>query len=134
MPTDHAEFLRRAIEPWSRFDEEAALAFLSEDIEFYALRSATEGTFHGQDGVRAFFADNRESFELFQPHYDDIRDLGDGRLLAIGSIRIRGRGSGVETDVASAVLVTIRDGRIAYFRDYGDRDAALEAAGLDPAG
>ena len=129
MTTDNVDFLRRAIEPWARFDEDAALEFLSEDIEFYALRSATEGAFHGHEGVRAFFADNRESFEVFEPEYD-FRDLGDGRLLAIGSIRIRGRGSGVETDVPSAILVALRDGKIAHFRDYGNPDAALEAAGL----
>lgn len=103
---------------------------MDPDIEFFALRSATEGTFQGHEGVRAFFADNRESFEVFEPLHDDFRDLGDGRVLVLGSIRIRGRGSGVETEVPSAVLVTVRDGRIAYFKDYGDTQAALEAAGL----
>jgi ketosteroid isomerase-like protein len=56
--------------------------------------------------------------------------VGDGKVLAFGTIRIRGRGSGVETEVPSAVLVTVRDGRVTYFKDYGDRLAALEAAGL----
>ncbi len=51
-------------------------------------------------------------------------------MLAIGSNRIRGRGSGVETEVPSAFVIEFRDGRITRFRDYGDRQAALEAAGL----
>jgi ketosteroid isomerase-like protein len=130
MAAEDVELIRRAVRAWSEFDEEKALELASEDIEFFALRSATEGTYRGHQGVRAFFADNRESFDLFEPRYDDIRDLGEGRVLGIGSIRIRGRGSGVETDVPSAVIITVRDGRIVHFRDYGDRQAALEAAGL----
>ncbi|HSD24632.1 MAG TPA: hypothetical protein VLB79_09925, partial [Solirubrobacterales bacterium] len=70
-------------------------------------------------------------FELFEPHYDEIHDLGDGRLLAIGKIRIRGRGSGVETEVPSAPIARFRDGLLVYFRDFGDAAAAREAAGLD---
>ena len=131
MATEDVEMIKRAVQAWADFDEEQALELTSEDIEFFALRSATEGTYHGHEGVRAFFADNRESFELFQPRYDELRDLGDGRVLGIGSIRIRGRGSGVETDVPSAVIATVRDGRIVHFKDYGDARAALEAAGLD---
>jgi hypothetical protein len=73
------------------------------------------------------FIDEEIEFELA---YDDVRDLGDGKVLALGTIRIRGRGSGVETDVPTAVIATIRDGRMTHFRDYGDHDAALAAAGL----
>jgi len=130
MAEADVEIVRRAVAAFTAGDEEGALALMAPDIEFFALRSATEGTFQGHEGVRAFFADNRESFEVFEPLHDDFRDLGDGRVLASGSIRIRGRGSGVETEVPSAVLVTVRDGRVAYFKDYGDTQAALEAAGL----
>lgn len=130
MAEADVEIVRRAVAAFTAGDEEGALALMDPDIEFFALRSATEGTFQGHEGVRAFFADNRESFEVFEPLHDDFRDLGDGRVLVLGSIRIRGRGSGVETEVPSAVLVTVRDGRIAYFKDYGDTQAALEAAGL----
>jgi ketosteroid isomerase-like protein len=45
-------------------------------------------------------------------------------------IHIRGRGSGVETDVPTAVVATFRDGRVVSFKDYGDRDGAFAAAGL----
>lgn len=70
------------------------------------------------------------SFELFELDYFDLRDLDDETLLALGKIRIRGRGSGVETDVPTAVIATFRAGRMTSFKDYGDHDAALAAAGL----
>jgi ketosteroid isomerase-like protein len=130
MATDNIELFNRGVRAWTEGDEEASRELAAEDVEFYALRSATEGTYWGHEGISAFFADNRESFDRFEPHYEDVRDLGDGRVLAIGSIRIRGRGSGVETDVPSAVIVTFRDGRITRLHDYGDRHAAREAAGV----
>ena len=57
---------------------------------------------------------------MFKVSYTDIRDLGDERLLAIGSLRMRGRGSGVESDVASAAVVQFRDGVMQEVKDYGD--------------
>jgi uncharacterized protein len=130
MSAGDVEIVRAVVTAFGAGDQEALFALLDEDIEFFALRSATEGTFKGHEGLRAFLADNRESFEIFEPLHDEFRDLGDGRVLTFGMIRIRGRGSGVETEVPSAVLVTVRDGRVTHFKDYGDREAALEAAGL----
>jgi ketosteroid isomerase-like protein len=130
MSPSDVELVRQAVAAFGAGDQETLFVLMAEDVEFFALRSATEGTFKGHDGLRAFLADNRESFEIFEPLHDDFRDVGDGKVLAFGTIRIRGRGSGVETEVPSAVLVTVRDGRVTYFKDYGDRLAALEAAGL----
>jgi ketosteroid isomerase-like protein len=115
---------------FTRGDHAAVVEFVDEEIEFEPLRAATEGTFHGHDGVRKFLEDTRESFDLFELDYDDVRDLGDGKVLALGRIRIRGRGSGVETEVPTAVIATIRDGRMTRFKDYGEHSAALAAAGL----
>ena len=59
-----------------------------------------------------------------------MRELPDGRVLALGSIRIRGRGSGVETNVPTAVIASIEEGRMIRFKDYGEYSQALAAAGL----
>src|SRR2546423_15641975 len=75
-------------------------------------------------------ADNQENFERFEPDYRDVRDLGD-RVLAIGTIRVRGRGSGVETDIPAAGIATFNeDGRLVRWEDFRERHLALEAAGL----
>lgn len=129
MAEDNAELFRRGAELFARGDE-AVLELIDENAELITLRSATEGAFRGHQGVRAFFADNRESFDLYEPQFDEVRDLGDGRVLGLGSIRIRGRGSGVVTEAQMAIVAEFRDGRMTYYRDYGDRQAALEAAGL----
>src|SRR6185503_15306835 len=95
-----------------RRDVEAVLRRVSEEGVFFAARSAVEGAYRGHDGVRRFMADNVENFEKFEPNYPDIRDLGD-RVLAIGTIHVRGRGSGVETDIPAAGIATFNaEGRV----------------------
>src|ERR1700686_3802423 len=93
-------------------DVEYAMRHSTEDVVLIAARSAVEGPFVGHEGVRKFFADNAENFELFQVRIDDVRDLGDDRVLGIGIIHIRGRGGGVETDIPMAGIATYRDGKL----------------------
>jgi ketosteroid isomerase-like protein len=114
----------------NRMDESVLLAIVDEQSVFEPLRSATEGAFVGREGMRRFLADTVETFDLFKASYTDVRDLGDGRLVAMGTIRIRGRESGAESDVATAALVEFRDGVLVRYKDYGDARLALEAAGL----
>ena len=51
-------------------------------------------------------------------------------MLGIGTIRVRGQGSGVETDIPTAAIAEFRDGLLWRYKDYGDHQLALEAAGL----
>jgi len=88
------------------------------------------GEYIGHDGWEQFLADTAETFETFHVQHDDVRVLDDGRLFASGKVRIRGRGSQVEQEVTTAGIGTMKDGLPASWYDYGDRRAALEAAGL----
>ena len=51
-------------------------------------------------------------------------------MLAIGAIHIRGKGSGIETDVQTAGIATYREGRLLHWKDFGEKEKAIEAAGL----
>jgi hypothetical protein len=59
----------------------------------------------------------------------DVRDLGD-RVLALGTIHMIGRGSGIEAEAPVAFVSTVRDGLTTHIKDYGDWAQALEAVGL----
>ena len=128
--SEHVELFLRGTDAINRLDAAALMEMVDERSVFEPLRSATEGAFVGPDGMRRFLADTAETFDLFKATYPDVRDLGDGRLLAIGTIRMRGRESGVESDVATAAIVEFRDGVLVSYKDYGAAQAALEAAGL----
>jgi ketosteroid isomerase-like protein len=110
-------------------DVEAALRDAADDLVFLPLRSAVEGGYRGHAGLRNFVADNAQTFEVFRADYGEVRDLGD-QILAIGTIHIRGRGGGVETHIPTAGIASFREGKMTRWEDFGDRQQALEAAGL----
>jgi ketosteroid isomerase-like protein len=127
---EHIELFLRGTDAMNRLDANTLLDMVNERTVFEPLRAQTEGAFVGPEGMRRFLADTAEAFDLFKATYPDIRDLGDGRLLAIGTLRVRGRTSRVESDVPLAVVAEFRDGMLLRFKDYGDARLALEAAGL----
>jgi ketosteroid isomerase-like protein len=130
MSQENVELFHRVTAALNRGDVEYAVRHSTEDVVLIAARSAVEGTFVGHDGLRKFFADTATNFEVFQARYDDVRDLGEERVLAIGTIHIRGRGAGVETDVPVAGIATYREEKLSRWEDYRERRAALEAVGL----
>jgi ketosteroid isomerase-like protein len=129
MSQENVERFRVSIEAINRRDIESFLQGLDSEIQFEHRLAALEGSFVGLDGVRGWFADLVEHFGAWRIYCEDIRDLGD-RVIALGTIRATGKESGVETELPFTVVAQIKDGLIIHFTDYGDRDQALEAAGL----
>jgi hypothetical protein len=67
---------------------------------------------------------------VFQVRLDEVRDLGEVRVLVLGAVHIRGRGAGVETDVPMAGIATYRERKLSRWEDFREGRAALEAVGL----
>jgi ketosteroid isomerase-like protein len=130
MSEENVELMRRGTAAMNRGDVGYWVRNSTHDVVIVAARSAVEGSFVGHEGVRQFFADNATNFEVFQVRLDDVRDLGEDRVLAIGTIHIRGRGAGVETDVPMAGIATYREGKLRRWEDFRERRAALKAVGL----
>jgi ketosteroid isomerase-like protein len=124
---ENIDLVRRFLDAAVRRDLPAVLDCFDPEVEFIPVRAATEGVFHGHAGIERFLADNRASFDLFEPDYE-LREAGE-RVLALGTVRLRGRGSGVEMNVPSAGVIDIRDGRIVRWRDFGSVPRALQEAG-----
>jgi ketosteroid isomerase-like protein len=103
----------------------------TEDFVMIPGRSAVEGSFVGQEGIRAFFADNAENFELFELRADEVRAVADDRVLVTGNVHVRSRGGGVELDIPYAAVTTFRDGKASRWEDFRERRLALKAVGLE---
>jgi ketosteroid isomerase-like protein len=129
MSQENVEIIRRCDAAISRGDVDSYLLGIHPDVELIPRRAAVQGTYHGHAGMRKYITENAESFDLFEVGNTEFRDLGD-RVLAFGTVRVRGRESGVEVTHPTALLVAFRDGKIIRFEDFGERGAALEAAGL----
>jgi ketosteroid isomerase-like protein len=123
------EVFRRGVQAVNARDTEALVELFHADAVFVPLRAAVEGASPGHEAIRRFFADNEESFDVFHADYDDVRVVG-GRALALGTLHVRGKGSGAEATRESAVVIEAREGKITRFEDFGDRTRALAAVGL----
>ena len=126
------EAFNRLVETPEEFNLEDLRGFLGimdSAVQFEPQQAALEGGYVGHEGVIQWLADLAEHYAGGRMHLPDIRDLED-RVLALGSLRITGRGSGIETEVPLAIVASFRNGLITQFRDYGDKDQAIEAAGL----
>lgn len=73
-----------------------------------------------------WLADLAQHYKGGQIHCADIRGLED-RVLALGTLRFTGMGSGIEIEVPVAIVASFRDGLMTHFKDHGDKDKAFEA-------
>jgi ketosteroid isomerase-like protein len=131
MSRENIETMRRALEAFNRHDVEVLTVLSSPDVELVTLRAAMEGTsYRGPDAFPNAFRDFDESWEDLHYDLEEFRE-GSDSVLALGTLRGRGRGSGVQVEMSLAYLVHFEHGLIRSFRTYSDRAEALEAAGLE---
>ncbi|HEY2437997.1 MAG TPA: nuclear transport factor 2 family protein [Solirubrobacteraceae bacterium] len=132
MSRDKVELAKRAADAYNRRDADTFFAELATpDVEWWpaATRAYEGGCFQGREGVEAFLADIDETWEELQTVPEELRDLGD-RVLWLGRMQGRGKGSGVPVDAPIASILDFRGDRIWRLRMYLDRAEALRAAGL----
>ena len=127
--------IERAYRLWGegRFDD--FFAMLDPEIEWIPPAYALEpGTVHGIEDVKRGVSSYFEAFEEFVPHAERIMPTHrEGEYLSLATTHVRGRESGVETQIEVAHLIQIRDGRFVRFQVFPDRAEAFAVTGLDPA-
>ena len=85
---------------------------------------------HGVEGlVHQFDIEDAEAWEERRLEPREFIPSGDQVVTLIHEFR-RGKGSGVELEVDTAVVATVHDGRIVKLAGYMDQDAARKAAGI----
>jgi ketosteroid isomerase-like protein len=129
MSQENVDQFRTGIEAFNRMDIPALMELMDPEVQFDHRLTELQGSYAGLEGLKGFFVDAAEHFDTWQVECPDVRDLGD-RVLALGTTRLTGKGSGAETELPFTVLATFRDARITHYTDFGDKDRALEAAGL----
>ena len=129
MSQENVEHFLEAVESFNRRDIPGILRFCDPEIRWEHRLTAIQGIYVGLEGVRTFQEDLAEHFVTLEIDCRDVRDLGD-RVLALGTSRTTGRGSGAETELPFTVVASFSQGRCTHFIDFGDKEQALEAAGL----
>ena len=80
--------------------------------------------------MREFWTSYRTELEDFQIQGQELRDVGDDRVLLLGHIRWRGPASGAEVEAPVGLVMTLREGKVIRSMDYLSHEEALEAVGL----
>jgi ketosteroid isomerase-like protein len=131
MSQENVEVVRRALEAYEGGDVEEMLAYIDSDSELHsAIVGGAEGNvYRGHEGFRKWLADSWGSFEELRNEWSEFRDLGE-RVLCLGHVKARGRGSGMELDSPIGFVFTVRRGKVVRAEGFLSRAQALEAAGL----
>jgi hypothetical protein len=129
MSQENVEVVRRAYEAMRGRDLSTVTELWDPEIEWISDRRVGEGPIRGRESVIAFFRDMAAMFGQIDFDVERLSGQGD-HVLAFLHISGAGAASGAGFEIHIAHLWTLRDGMIVRGEGFGDRDKALEAAGL----
>jgi ketosteroid isomerase-like protein len=132
MSEENVNVVREGFESYMRGDLETTARLIDPEVEFHGTVGGLEEgrVTHGlREFVERFESDDLEAWDERRLEADEYIDAGDEVVVLLHEYR-RGKGSGVELESETAVLCSVRDGRVVRIQGYMDRGAALEAAGV----
>jgi ketosteroid isomerase-like protein len=105
--------------------------FLAPDFTLVQAPSAVERrTLRGFDGFVTFMEGGREMWIDATLRADELRDVGDDRVVVLGAFQARGRLSGAKVEQANGTVWTLRDAKVARVQVFQAPAEALQAVGL----
>jgi ketosteroid isomerase-like protein len=123
--------VRRTYDAFHRGDVDALLSEVDPEVE-WCVDAAIPGAvrvYRGHEGVRKYLEQAQEAFERVRFEIEDFIDAGEDRVILVATIHVRGKASGVETNLRGYELFTLREGKLVRREVFFDRAEALAAAG-----
>ena len=138
--SDNIAFVQSLYAAFGRGDVDTIIAGMSPDVDWVNVGRPSDyaslGPRRGTGEVRAFFdlLARETDFAEFSPN--DFDAVGD-KVFVEGHSRMRLKAGGPEVDTDWVHIFTLRDGKVARFRDFTDTAQTAEAAAavrqLEPA-
>jgi uncharacterized protein len=131
MSEENVEIVRRSFAAYDSGGLDALAEFWRPDIEWRAVEGYLDdvGLIRGPDELRQYYRQWEETFDAARTEIEELIEGGDQVVAVLRGVG-RMKNSDAEIDVRYAVVISIRDGKIAGGREYATREQALEAAGL----
>jgi ketosteroid isomerase-like protein len=133
MSQENVEACKRLFEAGDRRDVEALLEELDPVVVWHPAMSVLLGgeatVYRGYEGVRDLLREQAELLAEWHHDVSEIRDL-DERVMVIGRVRVRGSGSGAETESPYGYVIDFEGGAATRISSYLDPAEALEAVWL----
>jgi ketosteroid isomerase-like protein len=121
---------------WVRGDLDLCVVRFAPDWHYDAPRewliAGMPSVYRGHTGLREWFAELREAWEILDHTPLEVVDAGDV-LAFLCKIRLRARTSGIELESRLGQVFWIERGLIVRERDFGDWDEALRVVGVPSA-
>ena len=134
MSQANVELVRATWEAWERGDTNGVLSFVDPEVEWLTAIDRGLGRagslYHGHEGMRELWNLWRSEFDDFSIQANEIRDLGDERVLTLAHIQFRGQASGIMVESQLALLMTLHNRKIVRSEDYLSYQEAIEDVGL----
>ena len=131
MSQENVEIVRDSVRAFAEGGLAAMAQFWAADIDWRAIEGAPDdvGEIRGPEALRGYFQDWIDTFDDIDLVVGELRDAGDGRVVATQHVTGRAKGERGRNGARYAVVYTVRGGKIVRGREYIDH-VALEAAGL----
>jgi ketosteroid isomerase-like protein len=132
MSEENVEIVREALEALLERDEGTIGRLVDPELEFHGtVGGLQEGEVaRGRAEIeRVFENEDLAAWEVRRLDPEEFIDAGDSVVVLIHEYR-RGRGSGIEVEAETAMVLKVREGRVVRMQGYMDRGRALRAVGL----
>jgi ketosteroid isomerase-like protein len=121
--------VRGAFERWNRGDHSFDPEWTDPEIEVQTAVAGLSGaSYRGHEGLAQWIADMEEAFDEWRVDLGELEEVSPTRLLAIGTVHLRGRGSGVGVDQPCAWVLDHVDGVLTRFEPFLNRVEEARAA------
>jgi ketosteroid isomerase-like protein len=129
MSRQNVELVRFGYEAYDRGDIDAALETFDPDVEWKQVEQPT--AVRGREGVLRAWEEWSDPFQDdLHASVEELIDAGDN-VLAIVRHQGTGKQSGVELDLCTYLVYTVRDDKIVRMIEYTERSDATRAAGIE---
>ena len=131
MSEANVELLRTGIAAWNQREVDLWLNYAAPEIEWMPAGPAAveRAVYRGYDEVRKGIEAAWETWDRFEFHESEVRDLGESALW-LGRVKMRGSTSGVELDQEFAIHSVVREGKFILIHTFLSWREGREAVGL----
>ncbi len=128
MSQESVDFVRRGFEEFLRAGEFDPADF-DDEFEFDNSNAMIDAaTYRGVEGIREYLSLLRQMWEQYRLEPEEYIPIGEEQVVVPIRITAVGR-DGIETVAHSAVVYTLRRGKLAHAKAFQSKTDALEATG-----
>jgi ketosteroid isomerase-like protein len=114
--------IRDGFERWNSGEHVFDPEWTSADVEVHSAVGNFGGTtYRGEEGIAQWVADMAEAFDEWRLDLGELDEFAPGRVLGVGTVHLRGRGSGVSVDQPCAWIFDHVDGVLTRFEPFLNR-------------